>query len=50
MQRKSVIKTKKAEKEKETLTKEGFLKMLDKVILTVKPSKSPAKGKSKTSE
>ena len=34
----------------ETLTKEGFLKILDKVILTVKKPKSPAKAKKGTSE
>ena len=37
-------------KEEAILTKEKFLQMLDKVILTVKPSKSPARGKRKTSE
>ena len=35
---------------KETLTKDGFFKMLDKIILTTKKPKSPAKGKRKTSE
>jgi len=33
-----------------TLTREGLLEALDKVILTVKKPKSPAKGKTKTSE
>jgi hypothetical protein len=37
-------------KEEAVLTKENFLKVLDKVILTVKPSKSPARGKKGTSE
>ncbi|WKZ42901.1 MAG: hypothetical protein QY302_00655 [Anaerolineales bacterium] len=43
--------TKKAKTPKEgILTKDEFLKALDKVIGVVKPKKSPSKGKSKTSE
>ena len=43
-------KTTSPKKEEAVLTKEDFLKSLNKVILTVKKPKSPAKGKSKTSE
>lgn len=47
MKDKQIPKPKELE-EKKPLTKEGFLKVLDKVILTVKP-KSPSKGKKGTS-
>ena len=50
MKNKKIAKKTHNKENRETLTREGFLKMLDKVILTVKPSKSPARGKSKTSE
>lgn len=44
-------KKKQPEEKKEFLTKQDFFKALDKIIGVVKPkSKSPAKGKSKTSE
>lgn len=45
----SFDKENKTSKEEKSLTKESFLKSLDKIILTVKKPKSPAKGKTKTS-
>jgi predicted RNA-binding protein with RPS1 domain len=47
--KKQTKKQPKEQKKEETLTKEGFMKALDKVIKAVKP-KSPARGKKKTPE
>jgi hypothetical protein len=46
---KSKISKKTTPKKEVVLTKEDFLKSLNKVILTVKVPKSPVKGKKKTS-